>query len=421
VRRRTVLSTMLSYEQGLELYDLAVDQFPRSDRSLLHHRALWIKDVGGHTAAAYAALEDAAQAPSGGSVTEPEEYVFTSMAATIVKAVREQTMAPADALAKVEELLSKATRPGSLNLHNQHVHASLLLELAGRLRGVDAEGFLSSLQGALRIVDHSLILLCPKAPESTDQTKDYDMMVGLRGEIVQSHHNLEDAKAAALEVYSVSKNQVGFALVARKMISIAEAQNKGSLFKGVSEYISEIRKVVESRGDVLSPDVVLARAENYWRWRVSRRAGQVDWTLIRNDLEEVINSPRYRTDYMVMFWLAVAHFSVGDFGASESYFTRLRSLSLPKYVRYAQRCVYLDHNGNPARLQVEMQDGAGGRLFAYSTVLKTSVLARAPEFHGVDRSAAHAYFAFTMDGPLAVRTLEASLESRLPIDRNKHS
>ena len=49
----------LEYQEGLELYDLALESLPYPDRTLKHHKGLWIKNKGKDPILAAKVIEDA--------------------------------------------------------------------------------------------------------------------------------------------------------------------------------------------------------------------------------------------------------------------------------------------------------------------------------------------------------------------------
>lgn len=417
VRKREALSDIMSYEQGLELYDLALNSYPRRDRTLAHHRGLWIKNVGRDTSRAYEALEYARAIPVTGASQEPEAFVFTSMAATVVQAVKENRLEPQDGLSKVEELLGSANRLETLNLHSQHVHASLLVELATRLRLTDREAFFVSLQRAARIVDYTLLLINPETTRSLDAGDGVQMLLALRSQIFTSHLDLMDAQSAADELFQRSHNQLGFALVGRRMLLTAVEANKGAAFKKVLTYIENVVEQIGRDGQEPCIELVILRAELFIKWRVLRVAGRVEWVDLRSDLDKVVQNHRFSRDPLWLFYSAVAHYHLNEYTQAEALFGQLRAMHLPRISRSSHRCVFLDLNGNPEYLQGELQPGPDRRRYILFPRLSTVVMVKGSEFSQPDGTTVHAYIVFTMEGPLAVSSLAGAMRERGPVDK----
>ena len=110
VKSRAKLNGILSFEQGLELYEMAETSFPEKDRSIAHHHGIWIADAGKDPLRAYRQFERALVTPDYpfASGNEPKEIVHTSMAAAVVANARMSNDSSDSALAQIREHLRQA-------------------------------------------------------------------------------------------------------------------------------------------------------------------------------------------------------------------------------------------------------------------------------------------------------------------------
>ncbi len=84
----------LEYDEGLRLYDAALDALPLDDRTLLHHKGLWIKNRGSDPVEARRILLSALEAKEHpyASKGEPSEHIYTSLAANELDALDQRAV-----------------------------------------------------------------------------------------------------------------------------------------------------------------------------------------------------------------------------------------------------------------------------------------------------------------------------------------
>ena len=132
VRSRDVLERILSFEQGMDLYNSANTVMPYPDRAIQHHTGLWIKNVGGDLVAADDQLRSALQVPDypGASRDEPVEFIHTSLAANVLSQVKAGNIDPAAGFERVMEHLDRGSNPKFFSAQQSHIKARTLLEMA---------------------------------------------------------------------------------------------------------------------------------------------------------------------------------------------------------------------------------------------------------------------------------------------------
>ena len=132
VRCRHKLEKILEYEQGLELFEIALEKVVHADRALEHHKGLWMQRVGRDYKTAYKQLEKAIRTEQypGTERVEHIEHIHTSLAATVTKAIREGEQTVQSGLEIVKDHIRKAKRPKVFSAHNAHVIAGVYLEVA---------------------------------------------------------------------------------------------------------------------------------------------------------------------------------------------------------------------------------------------------------------------------------------------------
>lgn len=137
------------------------------------------------------------------------------------------------------------------------------------------------------------------------------------------------------------------------------------------------------------------------RWRVQRSGSAVDWVQFRDDLREILASPRYRDDVIKLFYSAVAQYHCGEITDANASFANLRRMQLSAITPREIRCYYLGVEGRPKQFQ-GITKRQNAMWYIEIGELGVSVPARAPTQEGGPGSTAHAYIGFSLNGPLAV-------------------
>jgi hypothetical protein len=417
IRHKRKLEERFTYEQGLELYDLAIRTFPVQDRAIAHHRALWIKDVGKLPELAYRELESVQRvAPyTQSSRGEPLEHVHTSMAASVYQAITKQEIELQAGVELIKQHIAKASSPNWFDSHAAHVHAKTLLKLSTHLRTNDQNGFIECIEEATQIIDRSLMIIEPLADRRADLAEALKMFSDLRSDVFMAYSSTEEAVNNAIDIFDKSKSQRGLALVARILIGRARDREKGALYKKAQDFINLAINRIQGTSLTPVPEIYLCRAELILNWRVFPQKGDISWPQVRDDLIQAQKSPRVSRDPLWTYFLAVAHYHLQDFPQAEGLFATLKSLQLSRIIKAPYRCFLLAQDGTPKTFQGTIKTGAGANRYIDSSELGADILVHRDDFSQQDEATVHFRVAFSMRGPKAVRHLTESLSS-IPYD-----
>lgn len=414
VRARAKLEDMFSYEQGLDLYNTAIAASPYPDRSLEHHKGIWIKDVGRDLRAADAQLEKAlgiADYP-GSAREEPREFIHTSIAATVLAQVRDGQVSREAGFDKVSEHIKRASASPYFNANQAHVLANTYFEMAQIGGQKDDVVRLKLLNESLTEIERALQMIGAAGGRSIRYQKALSFFGDLQGKVIESVGDHGDLGALAERLFAESKNQIGFELQARRLLLDAVRSNKGKDYNSVSEYVEASLLKIRRAGTTPSVHLLATRADLVIRWRLQGAKGAVDWVQFAADLESILGTPKYRDDSLRKFYFAVALYQLGKITDANVVFTDLRrttSVAAPNEIR----CLYTGKEGFPKRFQASVRSG-GGREYASIDELPDDVLVKGRLDVGPGGTE-HVYIGFTGNGPVAVAKTASPEELLIPV------
>ncbi len=405
VRNRSKLEKVLSYDQGVELFELAQNTLPYPDRIIEHHLGVWMHHKGKELKQAYSQLEKALETPvyPGAVRDAPIEHVHTSMAATLVQMVKNGAQDRQTGYEQVKDHIRQASSPMFFNPHTAHVSANLLYQLATQGDGSQHDDVsIISLSEALYEIEKALQQIGAQGSGRHSRFGDsIEFLIDLKRRVLGTIPDLEYLKAFAIDKFQESSSQIGFEVAARKMLAEAIEVNKGTAYNTVKEYIDECAGLISSKNGSPSANLVSVQIDLIVRWRIQRTGGAIDWAQFLEDLEFVLKSPSHRDNVIKNFYLAVALFQCGDFTNSRATFSNIRRLKPFSLMPNNIRCYFLGPQGSPKRFQCMIQK-QHDRFYATVTELGTDVLVKLPSREISAGSTTHTYVAFTLNGPIAV-------------------
>jgi hypothetical protein len=415
VRHRSHLEKSLNEEDGLELFRLAASVLPTEDRLLEHHMGVWMNHCGSNRQAAYKQLEHAlnVEVYPGSDRDAPREHIHTSMAATVVQLVKDGIQTPDTGLQLVKDHLRQASGPQFFSAHSAHVAANTLFEFA-QLNAADPDEStrLDSYAEALQEVEIALQSIGHRRDYQKGKDKSIELLTTLQRKILASIPDTAELREFADKKFKEEKSQLGFEVLARKLMSEASVTNKGSDFNdakiAIDSYIDRVRAV----GVEPSPELIAVRTDLVIRWRVQKSLS-LDWRALRIDLEIVLGSSRYREDVMKTFYMAVSLFHIVEIPTANAVFAQIRRMR-PAALRPREiRCFLSGKEGHPKRMQCTTHK-QNMRQYASISELGTDVLlsSTAREF-GVG-GISHVYVGFALNGPIAVSERPDPGEFELP-------
>ncbi len=398
IRARKKLAEFLSYEQGMELFDIAASALPFEDRALQHHRGIWIQDVGKNDEVAYRQFEKAlaTEVYPGSDRDAPKEHIHTSMAASAVKLIRNGQQDAERGVVLVSEHLRQATSARFFNPHTSHVSASLLFDLA-RIAGLSANepGAYVHVVGSLQEIERARQIV--GARKEAGFQKDLEMMADLERRVLGAIPDATELATFAKDLFEKTGSQAGFEVTARRMLVEATETSKGRDFNQVNEYLNRCMEAIEAKNSLPTPDLLVVRVDLMIRWAL-QRFRPVDWEALRDDLRDILMGPRYRDDVMRTFYYAVALFHCKEIAEANALFATLRRWQPTAFGTREIRCFFQGEDGNPRRFQGTYK--LEQRWYFEVPELNAAILSRPPPTFG-SGATAHAYLGFAINGPLA--------------------
>ena len=410
---RSKLSKRLPYEQGMELFKIARKTLPYEDRVIEHHMGIWMQDVGKNYVSAYKQFSRSLESPvyPGAERDAPTQHIHTSMAASVVQMVKDGSQDPDTGLELVREHIRQAASPSFFNLHTSHVSANLYFQLARRIEGDYADNVsLTSLAEAMKEIERSMQLIGAYGRRASNLEKSLEMLNALNRKILDAIPDIDELQTIANKSFDSSGSQVGFEVLARKLLSEAIKTDKGRTYNQVNKYLDDCFARIDVAGAKRNPDLIMVRIDLIIRWRIQRPGGQIDWAAFRSDLEEILEVNQYREHVEKIFYYAVALYQCGDSTAGTAYFANLRRLQAFALMPKEIRCYFLSKEGSPKRFQCTIAQ-QGQRWYAEMSELNVDVpIFKTPD-EGGPGTTTHAYLGFALNGPLAVfhRPVENSM------------
>lgn len=415
VNRRWDLEQRLTYEDGVELYELARETLPSEDRLLEHHMGVWMNHVGRDHRKAYEQLEKALRAEvfPGADRDAPREHIHTSMAATVVQLVKDGEQEPESGLEMVKEHLRHASRPSFFNPHSAHVSANTLYEMSQIVGSVEHEDVtLESFSEALQEIEKALQALGYRRRSTASTDKNVEMLTELQRKILSAVPEIDELENIAESRFASAGSQVGFEVIARKMLASASESNKGTDYNRVRERIDRYEKCILDAGVVVAPELLATRVDLMIRWRI-QKFQRIDWEAFREDLDQVLASTRYREDVMKRFYQSVALYHLGEVSSAMAGFADIRRIRPTSLRPTTVRCYFLGPEGQPKRLQCVIEK-SHGRAYASISELGTDVMLAGDIRDLGPGATAQLYVGFALNGPIALRRGAKPGELELP-------
>ena len=412
---RVLVSTgidSLEYDEGVELFDTAIAALPYADKTLVHHKGLWVKEKGGDPLKAIEVLNQALTTPNypHASHFEADEHIYTSLAAASLNAMQLRVVSKDEGRRQVLAYLDRAQSRVFFNPNATHVEARLVKGLVDQA-GPDDPDRNALLARALRSLDRALTLL--RAAQSAPLTRvsvadDIAMLSKERDKLIGLAKPLAELQAEAQQLWDRHGRQDGFVLAARILYGQAIEADKGTTFFTAHSYCENVFETVRSKGVPHSRDLAEVALDIYYQWRIARRvptsAGEsIDWVRVKELATQIIRGTPTASDplHEYLYGLALSH--LGDWGQADAVFLALRRSGLPKPVLWARRDRFLGADGRPLLVQGTVRE-TGDQRYVYVESLKMDFRTDRGNLWPRSGEVAHVYIEFAFGGPTAVKT-----------------
>lgn len=395
------------YLEGLDLYDAALNALPYPDKTLVHHKGLWIKNFGHDPLAAKEVLLAALETPvfPYTSHAEANEHIFTSLAANELTGMKMKLVNFDDAKLQVLHYLDRARSNRFFNPNAIHVEARLMHGLIKA--STDTPDRYALINRTLSLLDRTMLLLRARTSRNTTDLQVADnikMLEAARAEILQSAGDFESFAADADDVFEATGRQDGFVLVARALYQKAVDSEKGTDFNSAFAYCQDRMARIKGKNSVPRAALLEVAIDIYYHWRIVRRAVtstnfQTDWLLVREYCDIILRSSATPDPFHeYLFGLTMAH--LGDWPQASALFANLRRSTLPRSILWSPRDFLLSENGTPRRVQGEVKYAAE-KGYLYVEDLHFDFILNRTETWPKEGETAHAFIRFAFAGPSA--------------------
>jgi hypothetical protein len=404
VGKRIELEKMLSFDNGVELFELATARIGHPDKILQHHYGVWLHHKGNDLQRAYNQLEKAVDCASYPNTPSTKDtHIKTSQAAVIVQMVKSGQQDPELGLDLVKEHLRAFANKGVSDPYSSHILANMLFDLSER-DNIPSQVATASLAEALAEIQNALQRVgVNKSRRPRKSSRDIEALRSLRKKIIDSVANINNLESLAIKMFEESGSQDGFHLYFQIVFSKAASTGKGGDYNVAYQYINDSINLCSTAGANIIPDLYNDRADVVIRWQVHGMKNNINWPRLKSDLEYVLRSPNYAKGLLGQFYYAVACYHNGDISDANSTFSAIRrknpdNSSSPWLVR----CAYLGKEGSPKRFQ-GIVGGTHGYEYLEINELEDSVKVSKDHKVGSVGSTVHAYIGFSFRGTIILR------------------
>ena len=381
---RILLSPVLrrfEFKEGLELFDIALHALPHPDRTLVHHKGLWITDKGQDPVAAAKVFTHALTTPNYpySAHGDTEEHLYTSLAAASLKGMQSGAIASDEGQRLVLGYLDKAQTRGYFSPRPTHVEARLIQALVDRMAPNDPDRFVL-VSRALRSIDKALFLLRVSGtmPLTTLRVgEDISMLDSERNNLLSVTLSPEEMQMEAEALWTKHRRQDGFVLLARMLFAQAQATEKGTSYYEAFSFCEQCFQKMNSAGVPAQREFIEVALDIYYQWRVARRARTgvsetIEWDRLRALSAEVLKGMPSGVDPFHQYVHAIALAHLGEWAQASALFAALRRSGVPSNVLWSRRDRYLTKDGHSLRVQGVIRE-LGDRRYIYIEELRIDI------------------------------------------------
>jgi hypothetical protein len=403
----------LDFQEGLRLFDQAIAALPIEDRTLLHHKALWLRKKGRDPMAATPVFEKALAASPYpyASQGEPDEHIHNSIAANTIDMIERGLIDATKGRAQAMEHLALARSSQFFNTHSAHVHANMILSLLNLTQTGEVADITAMSARALSDLDTTLLTVRGGDSEhACSSEEDIHLLKSVRAQLLGRLKPLSDLKQDATAQWKERGNQSGFVVVGLKALDEARLGSRGSDYHQAYAYVEEAMATVRAAGSEISAALAEVALLIYYTWRVIRRiptrnqANVIDWETIRSLSAVALKARRGGQDSYNQYLHGLSLAQLGRWADSQAVFGALRQLRIPPAILWLRRDFLLDANGTATTVQGVVRVGPENRIYLNATELGTDFPGDRNETWPRSGNLAFAKIAFSFGGQTAIPT-----------------
>lgn len=412
VSNRRQIEEHFDLERAVELYETALEVYPRKLGALEYHFLLCKRKLGGDTLEIYDELSQLISRAK----ASPEDYdspdkLHTSAAATMRKAYADGKISADEASEAIYRHVTTALGIAPHSLHATHTQAKSLLTIGAEIRSENSAGSVQNIIRAANLVERSLMALDAGSLHTESEAKDFRLFNSLRDDYLAAMPAVDNPRVKLFEKYKETKSQVFLILASRFELGSALRSGKGSAFKRAEKCISEAFGRLAVAGESPDVDLFACRVNLDFEWKLRRFSGSICWEQFVEDLNQIRSHRRFREDPFWGFLLGVAAFHLGDFSLSQQCFAHLRSRNFERRFTAKKRVFYQGESGKPKTFEGQASAGADDVVYLYSSELGSDVRAERGKFKTAREEIKFFEIVFSIMGPLAV-PVDSSRDTR---------
>lgn len=404
ISRRRLIEERFSLEQALELFDSALEVFPRTFSPLEHHRCLCKRALGGDSLEVY---DDLIGLMSRTSEEEEEgeaqENLLTSASAAMLQSWKEKKIVGSEAAEAIFRHTSEALAIAPHSLHAVHTQATSLLRIASEEKDITQKEKLLNIGRAAYLTERSLMALKAAHVQSQSEVKSLSLFNDLRDEYLSAYPEKEGMTQELLEAFKSSGDQVFLLIALRMAIGVALKSEKGKAFKKAEDLLFKSQGLLLEKGIDANDEMRICRVQLDFEWKLLRDAGPIEWESFCDDLSVIRMNRRYSKDPFWDFLFAVGKFHLKEFTLAEQVFVQLRHRKMDNHFKRVSRCSYIGNKKSAIVLEGTVSNGAEGWIYLYSPELGVDVRAKSSQFSGPLEVTKFFTIEFSMQGTLAVK------------------
>lgn len=397
----------LDYEEGLDLYERAEKALAFPDRTLVHHKGIWIRTKGKDPLLAAKVFEQALATPlyPYASRGEASQHIHNSIAAAAVDAIRAKKVDLDTGKSIVREHLAKARSANFFNPSALHVQGKHILQIA-KEEGAPNSKTLQLISETLGDIDGTLLLLKNPAKNSRFENAAISYLENIRLAITEEAYSLEEVRAIGESLWKEKKDPIGLIAIARFLYRKAMGSGSGTDFRKADEFCHYIFRELENENADIPAMLYDVALHVYFQWRVQRRLlsssqDSIDWQLIHDYAK---NSSRNSGDAhtaLNLFIEALAHAHLGRWAQALLIFQQIRNLAIPREILTEPRAYLMNTGGGIRRIEGEMRTGSRDRIL-FCEELNQDFIATHYAKWPRDGERSHANIEFSFSGPRCV-------------------
>lgn len=405
------LMNRLDYQEGLSLYDLAIESLSHPDQSILHHKGLWIKNKGRRPVEAATVLEKALITPvyPYSDRGEATEHIHTSLAATKLDAIDSGDLTWEQGKIEAIDHLQRARSQTFFNPKAVHVEARIATRIIARAVSEDFGDACEVANRSLADIDRTLELVRNPVSVGHHLSNSTQYLERARQDVISALSNGRDIQALADDIWTKFNAQSGFIVAARMLLHAARENGRDKSYRKADDYCQTVRGKITAAKLAVIPELAEVQLHICYEAYVVRRLmssghNSIDWVRLEQLAIEAGMGTDPARSPMIRFIMAIARAHQGDWTGANAQFASLRKVHMSTEAMWRPRALLLADQGGARQVQGKIREVINERYLFVDELQAEVKCARGGRWPK-DGEIAHAYIEFAFAGPSATDSL----------------